>query len=89
MVDHARRPSETRVLESVEATHTSHSMTAEVCSDLKISLSPIRVDGQCKYGLLSQGQASEENSGLASRRVGGGWGEGDGREKKWRMLTSI
>ncbi|CAM9804622.1 unnamed protein product, partial [Hapterophycus canaliculatus] len=55
-VDHARKPHETRVLESVEAGHTSHNVAAQVCSDLGITLPPIRVDGQCKYGLLSEGQ---------------------------------
>lgn len=56
MVDHARRPRETRVLESVEAGHTSHAVAAQVCADLDVTLPPIRVDGQCKYGLLSQGK---------------------------------
>lgn len=56
MVDHARRPCETRVLESVEAGHTSHGVAANVCSDLGIDLAPIRIDSQCKYGLLSEGQ---------------------------------
>lgn len=55
-VDHARKPHETRVLESVEAGHTSHNVAAQVCSDLGLTLPPIRVDGQCKYGLLSEGQ---------------------------------
>eukprot|EP00752_Nemacystus_decipiens_P001879 g1810.t1 len=55
-VDHARKPCDTRVLESVEAGHTSHAVAAQVCSDLGITLPPIRVDGQCKYGLLSEGQ---------------------------------
>lgn len=57
-VDHARKPRDTRVLESVEAGHTSHAVAAQVCSDLGITLSPIRVDGQCKYGLLSEGQVN-------------------------------
>lgn len=57
-VDHARKPCDTRVLESVEAGHTSHAVAAQVCSDLGITLPPIRVDGQCKYGLLSEGQVS-------------------------------
>lgn len=55
-MDHARKPCDTRVLESVEAGHTSHAVAAQVCSDLGITLPPIRVDGQCKYGLLSEGQ---------------------------------
>ncbi|CAM9375087.1 unnamed protein product [Ectocarpus fasciculatus] len=55
-VDHARKPCDTRVLESVEAGHTSHAVAAQVCNDLGITLPPIRVDGQCKYGLLSEGQ---------------------------------
>lgn len=55
-VDHARKPGDTRVLESVEAGHTSHAVAAQVCSDLGITLPPIRVDGQAKYGLLSEGQ---------------------------------
>lgn len=58
LVDQARRPSETRVLESAESAHSSHAVAAQVCSDLKIELPPIRIDSQCKYGLLSQGKAS-------------------------------
>lgn len=58
MVSSAKRPCDTRVLESVEAAHSSHGVAAEVCSDLGIELAPIRVDSQCKYGLLSEGQVS-------------------------------
>lgn len=55
-VDRARRASETRVLESVESGHSSHGVAAQVSGDLGIELPSIRVDGQCKYGLLSEGQ---------------------------------
>ena len=55
-VDRALRASETQVLESVESGHSSHEVAARVSKDLGIDLPPIRVDGQCKYGLLSQGQ---------------------------------
>ena len=86
MVDHARRPCEARVLESVEATHTSHAVAAQVCSDLKISLPPIRVDGQCKYGLLSEGQVREERGGR-SRGGMSGWGEGGEGEGVGSFVT--
>lgn len=58
MVDHARRPSETCVLESVEASHSSHGVAGDIACDLGIHLPPIRMDSQCKYGLLAQGQVS-------------------------------
>lgn len=58
MVSSAKKPCDTRVLESVESGHTSHGVAAKVCSDLGIELAPIRIDSQCKYGMLSEGQVS-------------------------------
>lgn len=69
-VDHARKPCDTRVLESVEAGHTSHAVAAQVCNDLGITLPPIRVDGQCKYGLLSEGQVNRSENLVVYRTCG-------------------
>lgn len=76
-VDHARKPCDTRVLESVEAGHTSHAVAAQVCNDLGITLPPIRVDGQCKYGLLSEGQVNRRENLVVYLTV----------EKAWESIT--
>ncbi|CAM9447808.1 unnamed protein product, partial [Discosporangium mesarthrocarpum] len=56
VVDTALRARDSAVLESVEASHSSHGVAGQVCRDLGITRPPVRVDSQCKYGLLAMGQ---------------------------------
>lgn len=69
MVNHARRPCETRVLESVEAGHTRRGVACKICEDVGIEQAPIRIDSQCKYGLLAQGQVRKESAAHSSRAM--------------------
>ncbi len=50
--------SDTRVCESVETGHSSHNDSARVAELLKLNRAPIRMDSQCKYGVLARGEAS-------------------------------
>ncbi|KXZ44070.1 hypothetical protein GPECTOR_74g684 [Gonium pectorale] len=51
-------PGGARFMESVESRHSSHSTTAAVARELGVTLPPLRMDSQVKYGLLSRGCAS-------------------------------
>ncbi len=55
----ARQDNDTalRVCESVEAAHSKHSVTARVVEAMQVDAESIRVDSQCKYGLVARGQA--------------------------------
>lgn len=44
--------------ESFESTHSSHTDSARVARILGVKASPIRIDSQCKYGIVAQGDAS-------------------------------
>ena len=44
--------------ESVESSHSSHIDSAKIAEILKVTKEPIRMDSQCKYGVLSRGEAS-------------------------------
>lgn len=46
------------VCESFEAGHSSHSEAADIAARLGITAPPIRMDSQCKYGLLARGEVS-------------------------------
>lgn len=50
--------SETRFLESVESSHSSHATSAQIADMLNITREPVRIDSQCKYGVLARGEAS-------------------------------
>jgi len=43
--------------ESFEASHSSHKDSAEIANLLNITLPPIRIDSQCKYGIIARGNA--------------------------------
>ena len=48
---------ETVFCESFEAGHSSQSETEKIASILNISQKPVRMDSQCKYGVIARGQA--------------------------------
>ncbi|KAI3661410.1 hypothetical protein MP638_003883 [Amoeboaphelidium occidentale] len=43
--------------ESVESGHSNHSQSAEIASELGITKAPVRMDSQCKYGMIAAGTA--------------------------------
>lgn len=51
-------PSEALFCESLESSHSSHEMSAEVARVLGTKKPPLRIDSQCKYGLVARGEAS-------------------------------
>jgi len=51
-------PSLAAVCESVEAAHAAHSDQAEIARRLGIERPPVRIDSQCKYAVVSRGEAS-------------------------------
>lgn len=46
-----------RFMESYESRHSDHSFTAAVAKQAGVTLPPLRMDSQVKYGLLSRGDA--------------------------------
>lgn len=52
------KPSETKVCESRDSGHSSHSRAAQIASQLGITATPIRIDSQCKYAVVARGDAS-------------------------------
>lgn len=44
--------------ESVESSHSSHSDSAKIAEILGVTKEPVRIDSQCKYGILARGDAS-------------------------------
>eukprot|EP00878_Enallax_costatus_P005475 GHUV01005746.1.p1 GENE.GHUV01005746.1~~GHUV01005746.1.p1 ORF type:complete len:403 (+),score=134.31 GHUV01005746.1:292-1500(+) len=46
-----------RFMESFESRHSDHSFTAAVAKQAGVTLPPLRMDSQVKYGLLSRGDA--------------------------------
>jgi 3'(2'), 5'-bisphosphate nucleotidase len=57
-VDDLDDPSRARFCESVESGHADHSEQAEIARRLGITEPPVRIDSQCKYGVVSRGEAS-------------------------------
>ena len=51
-------PARARFCESVEAAHADHSEQAQIARRLGITAPPVRIDSQCKYGVVSRGEAS-------------------------------
>ncbi len=47
-----------RFCESVEAEHSDQSESAKIAAKLGITLPPLRMDSQCKYGAVARGDAS-------------------------------
>ena len=56
-VSNVSNPASARLCESVEAAHSSHAHAKRVVSELFISTPPVRIDSQCKYGVLARGEA--------------------------------
>lgn len=50
--------SEAIFCESVESAHSSHSDSARIAEILNVTSEPVRIDSQCKYGVLARGEAS-------------------------------
>eukprot|EP00877_Chromochloris_zofingiensis_P002003 jgi/Chrzof1/11803/Cz06g10200.t1 len=50
--------SQARFMESYESRHSDHSFTAAVARQAGVTMTPLRMDSQVKYGLLSRGDAS-------------------------------
>jgi len=44
--------------ESVESSHSSHDKSARIGSILGVKKAPVRIDSQCKYGIVGRGDAS-------------------------------
>ena len=47
---------EARCFESAEAAHSSHSAAGQVSTALRMQEAPVRLDSQCKYGMLARGE---------------------------------
>ncbi len=46
------------MVESVEASHTSHELSAVLRDTLGLSSEPLQLDSQVKYGMIARGDAS-------------------------------
>ena len=57
-VDKIDLPENTVFCESVESAHTAHGRSAEIAKILGVTAEPYRIDSQCKYGAVAQGDAS-------------------------------
>ncbi len=57
-VSSLENPKEAVFCESVESSHSSHEHTKKVASILGTTHPPVRIDGQCKYGLVASGKAT-------------------------------
>lgn len=57
-VSKCENASDIRLLESVEPSHSSHASSTQIAGMLNIAQKPIRMDSQCKYGVLARGEAS-------------------------------
>ena len=51
-------PSQAVFCESFESSHSSHEKSAEIARILGTKRPPLRMDSQCKYGLLARGDVS-------------------------------
>jgi HAL2 family 3'(2'),5'-bisphosphate nucleotidase len=57
-VTRAVNPSEALFCESYESSHSSYEASARVLKVLGVRKLPLRIDSQCKYGVLARGDAS-------------------------------
>ena len=58
MVSNIDSVDEANFCESVESSHSSHDDSAKIAELLKVTKEPVRIDSQCKYGVLARGEAS-------------------------------
>ena len=56
-MDEGASLADAKLCESVETAHTSHSHSARISARLGITAEPFRIDSQCKYAIVGQGQA--------------------------------
>jgi 3'(2'), 5'-bisphosphate nucleotidase len=52
------RPSDVQFCESVESSHSAHEQSAQIAQQLGIAKPPVRMDSQCKYGIVARGEAA-------------------------------
>jgi 3'(2'), 5'-bisphosphate nucleotidase len=57
-VAHPRSPAEARFCESVESAHSDQDLSARIAALLGITAEPFRIDSQCKYAAVAEGDAS-------------------------------
>ena len=57
-VSDVMRPAEAQFCESFESSHSSHGASAQVAEMLGTKMPPLRMDSQCKYGLVARGDVS-------------------------------
>ncbi|MDY6986826.1 MAG: 3'(2'),5'-bisphosphate nucleotidase [Thermodesulfobacteriota bacterium] len=57
-VARATRPSDLQFCESVESSHSAHGESAQIAQRLGITKPPVRMDSQCKYGMVARGDAA-------------------------------
>ena len=57
-VAHPRSPAEARLCESVESAHSDQDHSAKIAALLGITAEPFRIDSQCKYAAVAEGDAS-------------------------------
>ena len=57
-VDKIDLPENIVFCESVESDHTAHDRSAKIAKILGVTTEPYRIDSQCKYGAVAQGDAS-------------------------------
>lgn len=57
LVSEVSDPRQAVFCESFESGHTAHGVSAEVVQALGVSVSPARLDSQCKYAVVARGEA--------------------------------
>jgi len=57
-VAHVSKASEARFCESVESAHSDQDLSARIAALLGITAEPYRIDSQCKYAAVAEGDAS-------------------------------
>ncbi|MDY6950729.1 MAG: 3'(2'),5'-bisphosphate nucleotidase [Thermodesulfobacteriota bacterium] len=51
-------PADVQFCESVESSHSAHGESAQIAKRLGITQPPVRMDSQCKYGIVARGEAA-------------------------------
>ena len=51
-------PAEAAFCESVEAAHSAHDRHSRIAEHLGVRAEPVRIDSQCKYGVVARGEAA-------------------------------
>jgi len=57
-VANTNRPADVQFCESVESSHSSHQHSAQIAECLGVTKPPVRMDSQCKYGMVARGDAA-------------------------------